>query len=166
MVGLHLRLRAASNALIGMAFGGVAFNLQVAQIAILLYWRWNPASERLAMDRIHCANSNAVVCVDAGFDDTFVAARQILKRGRGSHAHKSDKKIHIRRSTTSDTMNLLATGGPAFVCCVGPVFLCRVRTAFLCSLLTFLCSVRLPPHLAHLCHAKREGTLACPHARL
>ena len=138
-----------------MAFGGVAFNLQVAQIAILLYWRWNPASERLAMDRIHRANSNAFVYLDAGFDDAFVAARQMLKLRRGSHAHKSDKKLHIRRSTTSDTMNLLATGGPAFVCCVGPVFLCRVRTAFLRSLLTFLCSVR-SRRISHTCATLKE----------
>ena len=65
------------------------------------------------------------------------------------------KKIHIRRSTTSDTMNLLATGGPAFVCCVGPVFLCRVRTAFLRSLLTFLCSVR-SRRISHTCATLKE----------
>ena len=70
------RLRPASNALIGMTSGGVAFNLQVAQVAILFDWRWNPASERLAMDRIHRANSNAFVYLDAGSDDTFVAARR------------------------------------------------------------------------------------------
>ena len=76
LVGQHLRLRPASNALIGMTSGGVAFNLQVAQVAILFDWRWNPASERLAMDRIHRANSNAFVYLDAGSDDTFVAARR------------------------------------------------------------------------------------------
>ena len=54
----------------------VAFNLQVAQVAILFDWRWNPASERLAMDRIHRANSNAFVYLEAGSDDTFVAARR------------------------------------------------------------------------------------------
>ena len=59
-----------------MTSGGVAFNLQVAQIAILLYWRWNPASERLAMDRIHRVNSNAFVYLEAGSDDTFVTARR------------------------------------------------------------------------------------------
>ena len=76
LVGLHLRLRPASNALIGMTSGGVAFNLQVAQVAILFDWRWNPASERLAMDRIHRANSNAFVYLEAGSDDTFVTARR------------------------------------------------------------------------------------------
>ena len=56
----------------------VAFNLQVAQVAILFDWRWNPASERLAMamDRIHRVNSNAFVCLEAGSEDAFVTARR------------------------------------------------------------------------------------------
>ena len=49
LVGLHLRLRPASNARIGMTSGGVAFNLQVVQVALLFDWRWNPTSERLSI---------------------------------------------------------------------------------------------------------------------
>ena len=49
LVGLRLRLRPASNARIGMTSGGVAFNLQVVQVALLFDWRWNPTSERLSI---------------------------------------------------------------------------------------------------------------------
>ena len=61
-----------------MMSGGVAFNLQVAQVAILFDWRWNPASERLAMamDRIHRVNSNPFVRLEAGSEDAFVTARR------------------------------------------------------------------------------------------
>ena len=54
----------------------VAFNLQVAQVASLFDWRWNPTSEHLAMDRIHRAHSNAFAYLEAGSDVTFVAARR------------------------------------------------------------------------------------------
>jgi len=43
--------------LLGLKSGGVGINLQAAQVAILLDWWWNPASERQAMDRLHRVNS-------------------------------------------------------------------------------------------------------------
>ena len=149
-----------------MTSGGVAFNLQVAQVAILFDWRWNPASERLAMDRIHRANSNAFVYLDAGFDDAFVAARQMLKLRRGSHAHKSVKKnTHPQVDNIRHHESFGHRG--AGLCLLRWTSLSLPRPHSLSSQPANL-SLQRPfaPHLAHLCHAKREGTLASVHARL